>query len=119
MRQRDRNEVVSNPRGMRRVFKVPRAAAPIVAARARLPFTLPRVALSSPVGQSRRHGRARSRPPGGAAERTGVERGRPTAVSVAGLTLYDMLKAVERGARLTDVRLVHKSGGRSGEYRAS
>jgi cyclic pyranopterin phosphate synthase len=38
---------------------------------------------------------------------------------VAGLTLYDMLKAIERGARLTDVRLVAKSGGRSGEYRAS
>ena len=41
-----------------------------------------------------------------------------TAVTVAGLTLYDMLKAVERGARLTDIRLVAKSGGRSGEYRA-
>ncbi len=52
------------------------------------------------------------------AERTGVEMEALTAVSVAGLTLYDMLKAVERGARLTDVRLVAKSGGRSGEYRA-
>jgi cyclic pyranopterin phosphate synthase len=41
-----------------------------------------------------------------------------TAVAVAGLTLYDMLKAIERGARLTDVRLIAKSGGRSGEYRA-
>jgi cyclic pyranopterin phosphate synthase len=50
---------------------------------------------------------------------TGVEMEALTAVTVAGLTLYDMLKAIERGARLTDVRLVAKSGGRSGEYRAS
>ena len=50
---------------------------------------------------------------------TGVEMEALTAVVVAGLTLYDMLKAIERGARLTDIRLVAKSGGRSGEYRAS
>lgn len=50
---------------------------------------------------------------------TGVEMEALTAVAVAGLTLYDMLKAIERGARLTDVRLVAKSGGRSGEYRAT
>ena len=49
---------------------------------------------------------------------TGVEMEALTAVTVAGLTLYDMLKAIERGATLTDVRLVAKSGGRSGEYRA-
>jgi len=49
---------------------------------------------------------------------TGVEMEALTAVTVAGLTLYDMLKAVERGATLTDVRLVAKSGGRSGDYRA-
>jgi cyclic pyranopterin phosphate synthase len=49
---------------------------------------------------------------------TGVEMEALTAVTVAGLTLYDMLKAVERGARLTDVRLVEKSGGRSGTYRS-
>jgi cyclic pyranopterin phosphate synthase len=49
---------------------------------------------------------------------TGVEMEALVAVTVAGLTLYDMLKAIERGARLTDVRLVAKSGGRSGEYRA-
>lgn len=52
------------------------------------------------------------------AAQTGVEMEALTAVTVAGLTLYDMLKAIERGARLTDVRLVAKSGGRSGEYRA-
>jgi cyclic pyranopterin phosphate synthase len=50
---------------------------------------------------------------------TGVEMEALTAVVVAGLTLYDMLKAIERGARLTDVRLVAKSGGRSGEFRAT
>ncbi len=50
---------------------------------------------------------------------TGVEMEALAAVAIAGLTLYDMLKAIERGARLTDVRLVAKSGGRSGEYHAS
>ncbi len=54
----------------------------------------------------------------GTTANTGVEMEALTAVSVAGLTLYDMLKAVERGARLTDIRLVAKSGGRSGDYRA-
>jgi cyclic pyranopterin phosphate synthase len=49
---------------------------------------------------------------------TGVEMEALTAVSVAGLTLYDMLKSIERGARLTDVRLVEKTGGKSGTYRA-
>jgi len=49
---------------------------------------------------------------------TGVEMEALTAVTVAGLTLYDMLKAVERGAKLTDVRVVAKSGGRSGTFRA-
>ncbi len=53
------------------------------------------------------------------AERTGVEMEALTAVAVAGLTLYDMLKSAERGARLTDVRLVGKSGGRSGDFRAT
>ena len=41
-----------------------------------------------------------------------------TAVSIAGLTLYDMLKSVERGAQLTDVRLIEKTGGKSGTFRA-
>jgi cyclic pyranopterin monophosphate synthase len=51
--------------------------------------------------------------------RTGVEMEALTAVAVAGLTLYDMLKSVERGATLTDVRLIEKTGGKSGTYRAS
>jgi cyclic pyranopterin phosphate synthase len=51
--------------------------------------------------------------------RTGVEMEALTAVSVAALTVYDMCKAVDRGMRITDVRLVHKAGGKSGEYRGS
>ena len=50
--------------------------------------------------------------------RTGVEMEALTAVSVAGLTIYDMCKAVDRGMQLTDVRLIHKSGGKSGSYDA-
>lgn len=50
------------------------------------------------------------------AGRTGVEMEALTAVSVAALTVYDMCKAVDRGMRITDVRLVHKAGGKSGEF---
>ena len=49
---------------------------------------------------------------------TGVEMEALTAVSVACLTLYDMVKAADRGMRIEGIRLVAKSGGRSGEYRA-
>ncbi|MFW6078307.1 MAG: cyclic pyranopterin monophosphate synthase MoaC [Gemmatimonadota bacterium] len=48
--------------------------------------------------------------------RTGAEMEALTAVSVALLTAYDMLKAFDRGMRLADVRLVHKRGGRSGSW---
>ena len=48
--------------------------------------------------------------------RTGVEMEALTAVAVAGLTIYDMCKAVDRGMRLEAVRLVRKSGGKSGEW---
>jgi cyclic pyranopterin phosphate synthase len=50
------------------------------------------------------------------ADRTGVEMEALTAVTVAGLALYDMVKAVDRAARLTDIQLVTKSGGRSGDW---
>ena len=53
------------------------------------------------------------------AGRTGVEMEALTAVSVAALTVYDMCKAVDRGMRIADIRLVHKSGGKSGTYDAS
>jgi cyclic pyranopterin phosphate synthase len=49
---------------------------------------------------------------------TGVEMEALTAVSVALLTIYDMAKAVDRAMRLTDIRLIHKSGGKSGTYEA-
>lgn len=49
--------------------------------------------------------------------RTGVEMEALTAVSVAALTVYDMVKAVDRGMRIGDIRLVHKAGGKSGEFR--
>jgi cyclic pyranopterin phosphate synthase len=47
---------------------------------------------------------------------TGVEMEALTAVTVAALTVYDMCKAADRGMRIEAVRLVHKSGGKSGTY---
>jgi len=49
--------------------------------------------------------------------KTGVEMEALTAVSVAALTIYDMCKAVDKGMSIHDIRLVTKSGGKSGEYR--
>jgi cyclic pyranopterin phosphate synthase len=49
---------------------------------------------------------------------TGVEMEALTAVSIACLTIYDMVKAVERGMRIEGVRLIEKRGGKSGHYRA-
>jgi cyclic pyranopterin phosphate synthase len=48
--------------------------------------------------------------------KTGVEMEALTAVAVAGLTIYDMCKAVDRGMRMEAVRLARKSGGKSGEW---
>ncbi|GAB3188119.1 cyclic pyranopterin monophosphate synthase MoaC [Nesterenkonia suensis] len=48
--------------------------------------------------------------------RTGVEMEALTAASVAGLTLYDMIKAVDRAAVITDQQVIHKAGGRHGEW---
>jgi cyclic pyranopterin phosphate synthase len=50
------------------------------------------------------------------ADRTGVEMEALTCVAAAGLTLVDMVKAVDRGATITDVRVEEKSGGRSGTW---
>ena len=50
--------------------------------------------------------------------RTGVEMEALTAVGIAALTVYDMCKAVDRGMRITDIRLRKKSGGKSGRYEA-
>jgi cyclic pyranopterin phosphate synthase len=51
-----------------------------------------------------------------AADRTGVEMEALTGVSIAGLALHDMVKAIDPAAMLTDVRLVAKSGGRHGDW---
>jgi cyclic pyranopterin phosphate synthase len=50
--------------------------------------------------------------------KTGVEMEALTACSVAALTLYDMCKAVDRGMKITDLRLTEKSGGKSGSFTA-
>jgi len=50
--------------------------------------------------------------------KTGVEMEALTAVSVAALTIYDMAKAVDRAMRLSDIRVVYKTGGQSGTFRA-
>jgi cyclic pyranopterin phosphate synthase len=51
-------------------------------------------------------------------DRTGVEMEALTAASVAALTIYDMCKAVQKDIRITDLRLLAKSGGKSGEFKA-
>jgi cyclic pyranopterin monophosphate synthase len=51
--------------------------------------------------------------------RTGVEMEALTAVAVAALTVYDMCKAVDRGMCIEGIRLLHKSGGKSGTYEAT
>jgi len=50
--------------------------------------------------------------------RTGIEMEALTAVCVAALAIYDMCKAVDRSMCLSDIRLTHKSGGKSGDYNA-
>ena len=50
---------------------------------------------------------------------TGVEMEALTAVAVAALTVYDMCKAVDRGMTIGEIRLVHKSGGKSGTFEAT
>jgi cyclic pyranopterin phosphate synthase len=50
---------------------------------------------------------------------TGVEMEALTAVQVALLTIYDMCKAVDRGMVITEVKLLEKSGGKSGDWKAS
>jgi cyclic pyranopterin phosphate synthase len=51
-------------------------------------------------------------------DRTGVEMEALTAAAIGLLTIYDMCKAVDRGMRIDNIRLLEKSGGRSGHYRA-
>jgi cyclic pyranopterin phosphate synthase len=53
------------------------------------------------------------------ADRTGVEMEALTAVAVAGLTVIDMVKAIDPSATITDVKMIHKDGGRNGEWTRS
>ena len=50
--------------------------------------------------------------------KTGVEMEALTAVSVAGLTIFDMCKAIDKEMTLTNIKLIYKSGGKSGEFNA-
>ena len=52
-----------------------------------------------------------------AIDRTGVEMEAMTAASVAALTVYDMCKSIDRGMRVENLRVVHKDGGKSGEFK--
>ena len=67
----------------------------------------------TPLATATRSKRGCARP-----RQTGVEMEALTAVSVAALTIYDMIKAVDKAMMIGDIRLVEKRGGRSGEYRA-
>jgi cyclic pyranopterin phosphate synthase len=51
-------------------------------------------------------------------DKTGVEMEALTAAAVASLPVYDMVKAVDRGITITNLRLIEKSGGKSGSWRA-
>jgi cyclic pyranopterin phosphate synthase len=51
-------------------------------------------------------------------DKTGVEMEALTAVSIAALTVYDMIKAIEKGVRIGNIRLVAKTGGKSGDFKA-
>jgi cyclic pyranopterin phosphate synthase len=51
--------------------------------------------------------------------KTGVEMEALTAVSVAALTIYDMCKAIDRGMQIINIRLIQKSGGKSGKFDAT
>ena len=77
-----------------------------------IPLTGITVRLAPDAATSRVRIEARVRTVG----RTGAEMEALVAVAVAGLTVYDMLKAAERGMRIENIRLMRKSGGRSGDY---
>ncbi len=68
------------------------------------------ITVDAPAGIVEVIGEARTR------ERTGVEMEAMTACSVAALTIYDMVKGVERGVRIGEVVLIEKQGGRSGHW---
>lgn len=77
------------------------------------PLPISAVTLDLAVGESMVEIAATVRTTG----RTGVEMEALTAASVAALTVYDMCKAVDRAMRIDGLRVVHKDGGKSGEFR--
>jgi cyclic pyranopterin phosphate synthase len=79
-----------------------------------IPLTQVTVDLDTGVAEDRVEVTATAR----AAWKTGVEMEALTAVAVAALTIYDMCKSVDRGMKIEDIRLVRKSGGKSGDYAA-
>lgn len=79
-----------------------------------LPLSSVSVELSLDPGASAVHIEATCKLSG----RTGVEMEALTAVTVAALTVYDMCKAVDKAMRIENIRLIHKSGGKSGTYEA-
>jgi len=78
-----------------------------------LPLSRIEIELTPLAGSSAIHCRATAE----TVSRTGVEMEALTAVQIALLTVYDMCKAVDRGMTIADVRLVEKSGGKSGRWR--
>ena len=79
------------------------------------PIMLTRIDVSMDI--EREQGSVRCRVTTETTERTGVEMEALTAVQIALLTVYDMCKAVDRGMTITDVRLLEKSGGKSGSWK--
>ena len=81
-----------------------------------IPLCHPLSILDVTVDVDRSGSGARIRTSVRTADRTGVEMEALTAASIAALTLYDMIKGIERGARIEGIRLLYKSGGRSGSW---
>ncbi len=77
---------------------------------------LPLTDISVEITPDRAGGALRIRATAATTAQTGVEMEALTAVSVAALTIYDMVKGVDRGAEIRLVRLLEKSGGKSGEW---
>jgi cyclic pyranopterin phosphate synthase len=82
-----------------------------------LAHPIPLTDLKVEITPDRSAGGLRIRATAATVAQTGVEMEALTAVAVAALAAYDMVKSVDRSATLRDVRLVEKSGGRSGEWR--
>ena len=78
---------------------------------------LPLTDLAVEITPDRASASLRIRASAGTTARTGVEMEALTAASVAALTVYDMVKGVDRSAEIRDVRLIEKSGGASGDWR--